>query len=157
MVSVGEIYAQEKKKASPAASASGEVDGVKIKIDYHQPSAKGREIMGGLVPYDKVWRTGANDATTFEVSENVMIEGESLAKGKYALFTIPGEDEWTIIFNKNAKQWGAYDYNEEEDALRVTVPAESTEDFVETFNIAVEGGDVILSWENTMVKFEVSK
>lgn len=157
MVSVGEIYAQDKKKPSPAASASGEVDGVKINVNYHQPSAKGREIMGGLVPYNEVWRTGANDATTFEISENLMIEGEELPKGKYSLFTIPGEEEWTIIFNNVAKQWGAYDYNADQDALRVTVPAGETDEFVETFNIAVEGDHVVLSWENTEVKFEVSK
>lgn len=145
------------KKASPAASASGEIDGVNVSIDYHQPSAKGREIMGGLVPFGKVWRTGANDATTIEFSEDVKIEGEDLAAGKYSLFTIPDKDSWTIIFNKVAKQWGAYDYNEAEDALRVTVKPSKTDSFVETFTIAVEESHVHMSWENTAVSFEVSK
>jgi len=144
------------KKKSPPASASGEIDGVSVKIDYHQPSARDREIMGGLVPYGKVWRTGANNATTIELSDDVTIEGEKLAKGKYSIFTIPGEDEWTIIFNSETDIWGTQ-YNEKADVLRVSVASESTDDFVETFDISIDGNYVTLSWEETMVKFEVSK
>jgi len=151
-----DINAQGKKK-SPAASVSGSIDGVEIKIDYHQPSARGRDIMGDLVPFDEVWRTGANNATTIEFSDEVEVEGESLSAGKYSLFTIPGEDEWVIIFNSVDKQWGAYDYDESKDVLRVKVEPGSTDSFVETFEIDVTDTHVTMAWENTMVKFEVSK
>ncbi len=153
------IMAQEKedksKRPSPPAKVEGVADGTKIAIDYSKPSAKGRKMLGGNEPYGKVWRTGANEATTFEVDKNVKIEGKELAKGKYALFSIPGENEWTIIFNKTADQWGAYDYKEADDALRVTVKPGKTDKFVETFNISVEGNKVVLRWENTQVAFAV--
>jgi hypothetical protein len=153
------VMAQEKedksKRPSPPAKAEGVADGAKIVIDYSKPSAKGRKMLGGNEPFGKVWRTGANEATTFEVDKNVKIEGKELAKGKYALFTIPGENEWTIIFNKTANQWGAYDYKETDDALRVTVKPSKTDKFVETFTISVEGNKVVLQWENTKVAFAV--
>jgi len=153
------LMAQEKedksKRPSPPAKAEGVADGAKIAIDYSKPSAKGRKMLGGNEPFGKVWRTGANEATTFEVDKNVKIEGKELAKGKYALFTIPGESEWTIIFNKTANQWGAYDYKEADDALRVTVKPGKTDKFVETFSISVEGNKVVLRWENTQVAFAV--
>ncbi|MDX1627717.1 MAG: DUF2911 domain-containing protein [Fulvivirga sp.] len=147
--------AYSQKKASPPASASGEIDGVKIKIDYHQPSARGRDIMGDLVPYGKVWRTGANNATKISFSEDVLIEGEELPKGTYSLFTIPGEDEWTIIFNSKTDIWGTQ-YDESTDVLRVTVTPEELDQFVETFDISVDD-QVVLSWENTMVAFGIEK
>lgn len=148
---------QDKQKPSPPATAEGKIAGIDVKIDYHQPSARERKIMGGLVPYGKVWRTGANDATTIEISEDIKVEGKALAKGKYSLFTIPGEKEWVIIFNKTAKQWGAYDYDEAKDVLRVKVKPGKTSDFVETFNISVVDGGVEMKWENTNVKFALSK
>jgi hypothetical protein len=145
------------QKASPAATAEGSINGVDVKVDYHQPSAKGRKVMGELVPFGKVWRTGANDATTVELSEDVKIEGKTLAKGKYALFTIPNEGSWVIIFNKTQKQWGAYDYKEAEDALRVTVRPSKTEEFVESFVINIVDNSVEMKWENTAVKFSIAK
>jgi hypothetical protein len=150
-------YAQKdkSKRPSPPAKAEGTVDGAKIVIDYSVPSVKGRKIFGGLEPYGKVWRTGANEATTFEVDKNVKVEGKELPKGKYALFTIPGENEWTIIFNKNASQWGAFDYKEAEDAFRVTVKAGKTDKLIEQFNIALEGNKVVIRWENAQVAFAV--
>jgi hypothetical protein len=152
-------YAQEgkdkSKRPSPPAKAEGSVDGAKIVIDYSTPSVKGRKIFGGLEPYGKVWRTGANECTTFDVDKNVKIEGKELPKGKYGLFTIPGETEWTIIFNKDAGQWGAYDYKESDDVLRVKVKPGKTEKLVERFNIAVEGNKVVIRWENTAVAFAV--
>jgi hypothetical protein len=148
--------AQDKKMPSPAASAEGTIDGIKVKIDYHQPSAKGRKIMGGLVPFGEVWRTGANETTTIDFSGPVKIEGKELAKGKYGLYTLPGENEWTIIINKTIK-WGAFDYKEADDVLRVKVKPSKTASFVEVFNIAVTSNKVVLKWENTEVAFKVSK
>lgn len=147
---------KSKKMPSPPAKAEGTIDGVKVTIDYHQPSAKGRKIMGGLVPYGEVWRTGANATTSIEFSAPAKLEGKSVAAGKYGLYTIPGENEWVIIINKDVK-WGAYDYKEGADVLRVTVKPEKTASFVETFNISVDKDKVTLKWENTQVSFKVAK
>lgn len=147
----------QKDLKSPPASATGEIDGVSIEIDYHQPAARGRKMLGEKEPYGEVWRTGANKATTISFSEDVSIEGQPLPKGKYALFTIPGKDQWTIIFNKNANQWGAFNYDQAEDALRVKVDAEETEKYEEVFNINIEDEGVVLRWEDTKVQFSVSK
>ncbi|RMG72406.1 MAG: DUF2911 domain-containing protein, partial [Bacteroidetes bacterium] len=100
---------------------SGSIGTAEITINYGSPAAKGRTLWGDLVPYGAVWRTGANEATTFTVSQDVTIEGQTLPAGTYSLFTIPGESDWTIIFNKTAEQWGAYEYDEAADALRVKV------------------------------------
>jgi len=150
------VFAQDKKPASPPAKAEGTIDGVKVTIDYHQPSAKGRKIMGGLVPYGEVWRTGANNSTSIEFSGDVKIEGKALPKGKYGLYTVPGENEWVIIINKTV-DWGAYKYKKEDDVLRVNVKPGKAASFVETFTIAVEKNNVVLAWENTSVSFKVSK
>ena len=147
-------FAQE-KPASPQATATGKIGAANVKIVYCQPSARGRKIMGGLVPYGEVWRTGANEATTIEIDKPVKIEGKDLAAGKYSLFSIPGENEWTIIINKDSKQWGAYKYKQEDDVLRVTVKPTKAAAPVETFNIAVGKDDVQLKWENTAVAFKV--
>ena len=150
------LLAQDKKPmASPPATAEGTMDGVKVKIDYHQPSAKGRKIMGGLVPYDKVWRTGANASTSIEFDKNVKVNGKSLAKGKYALFTIPTEKEWTIIFNSSIK-WGSMSYKENEDVLRVSGVKSSKTEFTEMFTISIEGSNIIMKWENTSVAFAIT-
>ena len=154
VTAVSAILAQE-KPASPQATATGKIGAANVKIVYCQPSARGRKIMGGLVPYGEVWRTGANEATTIEIDKPVKIEGKDLAAGKYSLFTIPGENEWTIIINKDAKQWGAYKYKQEDDVLRVTVKSTKAAAPVETFNIAVGKDDVQLKWENTAVAFKV--
>lgn len=146
----------QKPLPSPPAKAESTIDGISVVIDYHQPSAKGRKIMDGLVPYGKVWRTGANNTTSIEFGSDAKVEGKAVPKGKYGLFTIPGETEWTIIINKTIK-WGSMSYSEEDDLLRVKVKAGKTTSFVETFTISIEGSNVVLSWENTKVAFKVSK
>lgn len=147
--------ANAQSKPSPEATVEGKIGAANVKIVYCQPSARGRKIMGGLVPYGEVWRTGANAATTIEFDKPVKIEGKDLAAGKYSLFTIPGEKEWTIIINKVAKQMGAYEYKKEDDVLRVTVKPTKTASMVETFNIALGKDDVQMKWENTAVAFKV--
>jgi hypothetical protein len=145
------------KMPSPPATTTGTVaSGANLTINYSQPAVKGRNVWAGdLAPYGKVWRTGANDATTFEVSKDVTINGKSLKAGKYALFTIPGEKEWTIIFNKTSKQWGAYGYKEADDALRVTAKPEANE-MAERFTIKAENsGMVTMMWDKTKVGFVV--
>lgn len=147
----------QERQLSPKDIIETSIDGVKTKIVYCRPSARGRDMVGGKDPFGEVWRTGANEATTIEFDDNVKVEGKDLPAGKYALFTIPNEKQWVIIFNKVHNQWGAYNYNENEDALRVTVPAEEREAFVETFTIKSEKNKIVLTWENFYVAFKVEK
>lgn len=144
------------KRKSPPAQVSKEINGTKITIDYSQPSKRGREIFGALEEYGKVWRTGANESSWIEVSKDVEVEGKKLAAGKYGLFSIPGEDEWTIIFNKKWDGWGAYEYKEAEDVLRVKVKSSNVDEVVEQFTIKIENsGDVIMAWDQTKVEFSI--
>jgi len=151
--------AQDNKEArpSPASKAIGKAGNASITIDYSQPSVKGRKIFGDLVPYGKVWRTGANEATVFETDSDIKVEGKFLPKGKYGLFTIPGETEWTIIFNKTWNQWGAFRYVQEDDILRVKVKPGKTVSLVELMTISISGGAVHIAWENTQAAFTVAQ
>ncbi|HMC32393.1 MAG TPA: DUF2911 domain-containing protein [Candidatus Angelobacter sp.] len=130
-----------------------------ITINYHRPLVKGRKIWGGIVPYGQVWRAGANENTTIEFSDPVNIEGKPLAKGIYGLHMIPTENEWTIIFSKNATAWGSFTYNQAEDALRVTVKPRVA-DAEEALAYEVDGvtptsAVVALRWEKLAVPFKV--
>jgi len=146
-------------RVSQNASVSQTIGVTDVKITYSRPGVKNRVIWGQLVPYDKVWRTGANEATAISFSTDVKIEGQSLPAGKYALMTIPGQTEWTIIFNKSADQFGAFEYKQEADALRVKVkPGETShQEWMEfTFeNLSAESADVVLRWEKLQVKFAI--
>jgi hypothetical protein len=148
---------QDKKPLSPKETVKGTIDAANVEIVYCRPSARGRKMLGDKEPYGKVWRTGANAATTIKFDKAVSIEGKTLDAGTYALFTIPNENEWVIIFNKKIDQWGAYDYekNKDQDALQVTVKPGKTPAFVETFTIAIDKDQVNLQWENTAVSFKV--
>lgn len=144
------------KRPSPPAKVTETISsGTVVSVDYSQPSLKGRMIGTELAAYGKVWRTGANEATVFEVSKEVKINGKLLAAGKYGLFTIPGEKEWTIIFNRTWEQWGT-DYKEANDALRVIVKPSTAKEATEkmTFKI-LKSGDVDLYWGNVKVGFSV--
>jgi hypothetical protein len=143
------------KRPSPPATLTANNNGLNIKIDYSQPAVKGRTLGKDIAPYGQVWRTGANEATTFEVNRDVMVEGKPLKAGKYALFTIPGENEWTIIFNKQANQWGAYEYKQGEDALRVTVKPTKAPSTTERMTFAQQGENIALMWGDTQVNFSV--
>lgn len=146
----------KQKRQSPPATLEHKVGDATVTINYSQPSVKGREIYGDLVPYGKVWRTGANEATTLTTDKAIMIGGKELAAGTYALFTIPGEKEWTIILNSDAKQWGAYKYDEEKDAVRFT--AKSMEhDMTEVMTFNADKGRIYLDWANTRVAIPVKK
>lgn len=130
-----------------------------VTITYSRPGVKGRVIWGGLVPYDKVWRTGANEATSITFSTDVKVNGQALAAGTYSFHTIPSKSDWTVIFNKKVDQWGSYSYDEKDDALRVKVkaqPHESTEWMEFSFpDIAVDKATVALDWEKLRVPFEI--
>lgn len=157
MVTVACGQDDKSKRPSPPAKASETISsGATITIDYSQPSVKGRTIGKEIAPYGQVWRTGANEATVFEVSKDVTVEGKPLPAGKYGLFTIPNENEWVIIFNKNWKQWGAYDYKDADDALRVNVKPGKAPKANEkmTFNVD-KSGKVSLLWGEKEVDFAV--
>ena len=157
--------AAEKEWEFPSASQHGTITQrvglTDISVDYSRPDKRGREIFGGLVPYGKVWRTGANSPTTIKFSDAVKIEGKDLAAGEYAFYTMPGENEWTIIFSKNLKLWGAYGYKPDADALRVTVKPMTLPDEVETFtigfgNLKDDGATLHLDWDKTRVPIQLT-
>ncbi len=130
--------------------AEGTVDGVALSIEYGRPNVNGREIFGGLVPFGEVWRTGANEATTIRFDAAVVIGGTEVPAGTYALFTLPGADEWQVMVNSVADQWGAFDYDASKDVATTTVPT-AVGDFVETFEITTGDDGVTLRWAETAV------
>lgn len=145
------------KRPSPPAVAKETIkSGVTVTIDYSQPSLKGRKIGTELAPYGKVWRTGANEATTFKVDKDVKIEGKALPAGTYSLHSIPTEKEWTIIFNKTADQWGSYKYAEADDILRVMVKPTKASTATEKMTFVIDkSGKVTLLWGDIAVPFTV--
>lgn len=150
---------EEKVRISPKASVSQTVGFTDITISYSRPGVKGRKIWGGLVPYDKVWRAGANEATKITFSTDVTIEGKKLPAGSYGFFAIPGKETWTLIFNKVADQWGAFEYNEAEDALRINVKPEKN-NFTEWLRYEITKtsdttATISLEWENLKIPFKV--
>lgn len=153
------IFAQTQlPRASQRASLTQTVGDTQISIVYHRPNVKKRAIWGDLVPYGEVWRTGANEATTFEVSKDVTINGQKLPAGKYSFYAIPGEKEWTLIFNKTWDQWGTV-YDTKQDALRVKVKPMAAE-FEESLayeieNVTENTAQVNLHWEKLAVPFIV--
>lgn len=146
--------AQDKPK-SPPEKATGTINGATIQINYGSPSVRGRKIWGELVPFDKVWRAGANEATTFETDKDLTIEGSKLPAGKYSFFVIPNEKLCVIVFNREAKQWGVYKYNDKEDQLRVTVKPKVSKTNTEKLVYTINAKDVVLSWDNWDIGFSV--
>jgi hypothetical protein len=148
------VRGDDAKRKSKNGKTEGTIAGVAVAVEYGRPSVAGRAVWGTLVPWGQVWRTGADEATTITFAKDVLVEGQKLAAGTYALFTIPGEKEWTVIFSKTAEQWGAYDYDAKQDALRVTVKPGATEP-VESLDFVIDGNRVVLRWEKVAVGFEV--
>ncbi len=139
-------------RVSPKASCGYTIGLTDVNITYGAPAVKDREIWGALVPYGEVWRAGANEATTVEFSTDVNMEGQTLKAGKYALFFIPGEKEWTVIFNNVWDQWGAYKYDESQDAIRFTVEPKMNESMQERLTYSItdmkaDMGYIKLAWE----------
>jgi len=132
-----------------------------VKVVYSRPARNGRDIFGSLVPYGKVWRTGANENTEITFYQDATVGGKKVKKGTYSLFTIPAADSWTIILNSDVDRWGAYSYNEKNDVLRVNAKPESREADVENFTIQFAGtdnrsGTMNLAWDKTLVSVPVS-
>jgi hypothetical protein len=148
---------KSQRPSPPALAKETLKSGAVITIDYSQPSVKGRTIGVDLEPMaGKIWRTGANEATVFETDKDIKVEGQALPAGKYGLFTIMDGDEWTIIFNKTWKQWGAFNYKESDDVVRVKVKAEKAESFAEKLTFTIDkDGKVALLWGDKEVVFKV--
>ena len=146
--------------ASPACTLKQRVGLTDIEINYSRPGVKGRAIFGGIVPYGQVWRTGANQATKISFSTDVKLNGEDVPAGSYALFTIPGEDEWTVILSKNADQFGAFQYDAKDDLVRFKVVpiklAETIDTFTIEFNrIRDDSAELNLIWDKTVVPLQI--
>ena len=147
-------------RESNRQEVSQTVGDTKVSIVYHRPNAKARKVWGKLVPYGEVWRTGANDNTTFEVTNDVTINGQALPKGKYGLHTIPNKKDWTIIFSKVNNEWGSFTYKEANDALRVKVMPTKVK-MQETMslgfgNVSANQTEVVIAWEKLKVGFAVN-
>jgi len=153
------VFAQELKlpAMSPTSTVSQDFSTSKIEITYSRPSMRGRKVFGDLVPFGQVWRTGANEATTVSITQDVTIQGQVLSTDTYSLFTIPGEEEWTVIFNLNERQWGSFKYDQAEDALRVTVKPTFTETLTEHLSFSVVADSVAgsgimrMNWEKLQI------
>lgn len=132
-----------------------------IRVTYSRPAKKDREIFGKLVPYNKVWRAGANEAPEIKFYRDVIIQGKTVKAGVYSLFTIPNANEWTIILNSDLDVWGAYSYDQSHDVLRVNVPVKKYDKVIEDFSIKFRKGKeneaiMMLGWDTTLVEVPVS-
>lgn len=147
--------AQKEPPKSPLTSAKNKI----ASVSYSQPSKKGRVIFGGLVPYGEVWRTGANKSTDITFNTDVVFGGKEVKKGTYALFTIPGEKEWTIILNAVPAQKGAFEYedNKSKNVAEVKEPVGSISKEQEKFTISFEGDNLVFTWDTTQVKVPLKK
>ena len=158
--STGAAYTTDVLKSdipSPRKEMRGMVGGAKVAVNYGSPSVNDRTTWGELVPFDEVWRTGANECTTIEFSNDVMVEGQALPAGRYGLFTQASEDgSMTVIFNKYSEMWGAGDYDQAQDVLRVTVQRMSTPETSETMEFTIMDGNLVLHWDDWMVPVSVS-
>lgn len=149
----------QNKPASPPATATATVNGKSLSIAYSQPSVRGRKIMGGLVPYGEVWRTGANSSTTLTTEIDLKIGDTKVPAGKYSIYSLPSEGTWKLIINKQTGQWGT-EYHPEQDFARIDMKKESLSEPVETFVISFEPQsdpkNIVLKWENTKLSVPIT-
>lgn len=158
---IGEQATTDTLKGSLKAKAMGTIGNAGISINYYSPAVRGRVIWGGLVPFDKVWVTGAHRATSVEFNQEVVIGGVTIAPGKYALFTIPGKEEWTLIISKNWDQHLADNYDQKEDVVRIKVKPENGERNQERLRYVIETensrqGEIVIYWEKVEVSLPVT-
>ena len=155
------VMAQELPRPSPKAQTMQVVGLTEMEISYGRPAVREREIFGGLVPWGRIWRTGANEATTLRFSTHVEVEGKPLPAGLYSLHTIPGEESWTVILNSQAEQWGSYQYDQAKDVLRVEVKPQvaghAHERLTFSFNdVTDDSTSLVLEWAGTRVPIRIS-
>jgi len=159
-----EYMISQTKKASPEETVTYAKGDIELEVFYNRPYKKGRVIFGNLVPYDVTWRTGANEATTFETNTDITIAGKTLPKGKYTLWTVPGESHWDVVFNDKMYMWGVgsngASRNPDKDVIVATVPVQSMSEMMEQFTISFDenGGQVYLTlaWDTTSVAVPIT-
>ena len=155
------LLAQEllKLRPSPLAIASVRYKDHYVKVTYSQPQKKDRDIFGSLVPFGKIWRTGANEATEITTTRDILIDSILLRAGTYSVFTIPEREKWTIVINSDVGLWGAYNYNQDKDLWRFDVPVQSTDKMYDPFTIIFnhrnELADLLMMWDHTMVSIPI--
>jgi hypothetical protein len=162
MAVLGSAQMDKAARPSPAAKASCALaDGKTIAVDYSSPRAKGRKIYGGLVPFGEVWRAGANEATTFVTTTDLMVGSSHIPAGSYTIFTIPNKDKWTLIISKKTGEWGIPYPGADQDLVRVDMKASTLPSAVENFTIAFDksaGGCTLrMDWETTRASVDISK
>jgi hypothetical protein len=150
------------KRPSPPATAKADLGGgATITVDYSSPKVKGRKIYGGLVPYGKVWRTGANEATTFVTTADITVNGKAVPAGSYTLFTIPNENKWTLVLSKKTGEWGTDYPGEDQDLARIDMKGAKlpalNEDFKISFDKTGAGATMNIDWENTRASADIAK
>jgi hypothetical protein len=155
---------QQDKSKRPSPPAKATVDlggGATVTVDYSSPKVKGRKIFGGLVPYGKVWRTGANEATTFVTTADITVGGKAVPAGSYTLFTVPGEDKWTLALSKTTGEWGTAYPGEDQDLARIDMKVSKLPALSEDFKISFEksgmGAEMNVDWENTRASVGIAK
>jgi hypothetical protein len=152
VLGIGVALDAQRQRASPHEKAEATIDGAKISIEYGRPYVKGRKIFGGLVPFDKIWRTGADEATTLVTDKALMFGQVEVPAGTYTLYTLPGEKEWKLVINKQTGQWGTQ-YTEAQDlgrvAMKTAPPASAVEQFTISITDTPAGGTIKLEWADT--------
>ena len=148
-------------RLSPKDTAKITLNDLKLKVEYNRPSKRDRDIFGALVPFDKVWRTGANEATTFETNKDLMIDGMLLKKGKYTLWTVPMKNSWKVMFNGKQYEWGVDEkmepmWDPNFDAMEIEVPNQTIDEIVEKFTIAFDNKTgnlkLTMAWDQTLIE-----
>jgi hypothetical protein len=140
------IKVLEKDLPSPRKEMTGTIGEIKITVNYGSPAVKGRDLWGSLIAYDKVWRTGANEATSITIDQDVIVGDQVLQAGTYGLFTIPTAEEWLVVFNSTADQWGAYEYDSNKDVLRLSTRPYTTANFAENLDFMIQGNQLVVVW-----------
>lgn len=154
-------FAQELPQASPICKIEQRIGLTDVSLRYSRPSVKERTIWGNLVPYNTLWRTGANACTVISFSDNVVLANQHIPAGEYSIFTIPAQDEWTFILNKNTKLWGTDSYKSDEDLVRIKVKPDTNAPFTETMtfffdNIKVDAADLVFAWDRLRFALKIS-
>ena len=161
MASVAAAQQDKSKRPSPPAQAKLDLGGKSVTIDYSSPRAKGRKIYGDLVPFGQVWRTGANEATSFVTAVDLNVGGATVPAGNYTLFTIPNKDKWTLIISKKTGQWGTDYPGQSNDLARVDMKVSALPSPAENFTISLEkagtGANLSIDWETTRASVAISK
>lgn len=155
---VSDVFAQSlpEPRQSPVGLTRMIIDDCYVKVIYGRPSVRERDIFGSLVPFGEVWRTGANEATEITTTGDITFGGNRLPAGTYSMFTIPGEESWTIILNEQLGQWGSYTYSQERDVFRIQANVQKTHEKTEMFTILLESntnstGTMTMEWEHTRI------